>query len=73
MDPVEMILETSRFYRQEAERLLAEIRLESTYEGKVRLLRDINHAKSRMDYEIRLIDRMMEEGEDGDEASGGTD
>lgn len=73
MDPVEMILETSRFYRQEAERLLAEIRLESTYEGKVRLLRDINHAKSRMDYEIRLMERMMEQGEDGDDASDGTD
>jgi hypothetical protein len=68
MDPAEMSLETARFYQEEAKRLLAEIRSESTHEGKVRLLRDMNHVKSRMDYEIRLIERMLEADGDDDQA-----
>ncbi len=63
-----MSLETARFYQEEAKRLLAEIRSESTHEGKVQLLRDMNHVKSRMDYEIRLIERMLEADGDDDQA-----
>ena len=71
MDPVEMSLKTARFYKEEADRLLAAIRSESTYAGKLRLLRDIHHAKARMDYEIRIMERMMEAGGDDDPDPGG--
>ena len=66
-----MSLKTARFYKEEADRLLAAIRSESTYAGKLRLLRDIHHAKARMDYEIRIMERMMEAGGDDDPDPGG--
>jgi len=64
MNDFDMLMETSRFYEKEAERLLKKLDRSSTKEQKLAALAELNSLKQKIKFEINEISKIIQQNEE---------
>jgi hypothetical protein len=61
---VEMTLKTADFYKKESDRLLKQIKKETSIKGKIKYVQQLMSLKSKISFEIKQIDKLIRDSED---------